>query len=393
MPAEPIPRGVAYEKVGRIDDAIVEFTKVLQIEPDHVNATYSRAACQNLRGEFENAIDDYMRALQLEQKQAPVNGIYTPTSSVRRQRSSKDLREDEREMDRDTEEIKTKATLVAEETSRIVETNGGLPPGDLNVSGEGAQDGLQVPEREERPVFSSSKATPATVKVKLSLDTDVIASSSSPGIEPVATSPTLHSKGGPPTADTNGTLTPTQKNREVGEETSAPIDENGLGTPDKWYSRGLKSRRTENYRAAIQEYTQAILLDPGHFRAYFDRAFSFDKLGHTEKAVEDYSSAIQINTTNANSYYNRGIAYDKMQVYDKAVDDFTSAIGLDPTNADFYHNRGFSCKKQGKYNLALEDYMEAIKRNPKYSRAYYNRAFVLERLGNFRGHQGLYHSA
>ena len=82
-----------------------------------------------------------------------------------------------------------------------------------------------------------------------------------------------------------------------------------------------------------------------------------------------------------------------MQVYDKAVDDFTSAIGLDPTNADFYHNRGFSCRKQGKYNLALEDYMEAIKRNPKHSRAYYNRAFVLERLGNFRGHQGLYHSA
>ena len=33
-----------------------DFTKVLQLEPEHVNAAYSRAACQNLKGEFEDAI-------------------------------------------------------------------------------------------------------------------------------------------------------------------------------------------------------------------------------------------------------------------------------------------------------------------------------------------------
>lgn len=40
-------RGCAYEKLGEIDKAIADFTVVLELDPNHVNAAFARGACQN----------------------------------------------------------------------------------------------------------------------------------------------------------------------------------------------------------------------------------------------------------------------------------------------------------------------------------------------------------
>lgn len=49
--------------MGNIDESIDDFTRVLEIDPDHVNAAYARGACENRRGNFEKAIEDYQMAL------------------------------------------------------------------------------------------------------------------------------------------------------------------------------------------------------------------------------------------------------------------------------------------------------------------------------------------
>lgn len=48
-------RGKEYERVGRIDDAIADFSAVLDIDSSHVKAMYARGACRNLKGDFEGA--------------------------------------------------------------------------------------------------------------------------------------------------------------------------------------------------------------------------------------------------------------------------------------------------------------------------------------------------
>ncbi len=40
-------RGCAYEKLGEIDKGITDFTTVLKLDPNHVNAAFARGACQN----------------------------------------------------------------------------------------------------------------------------------------------------------------------------------------------------------------------------------------------------------------------------------------------------------------------------------------------------------
>lgn len=49
-------RGTVYEKLGKLDEAIADFSKVLSLEPDHVKASYARGTCRNLKGDFAPAI-------------------------------------------------------------------------------------------------------------------------------------------------------------------------------------------------------------------------------------------------------------------------------------------------------------------------------------------------
>lgn len=60
------------------------------------------------------------------------------------------------------------------------------------------------------------------------------------------------------------------------------------------------------FEAAIEDYTQAIGLNPRHCRAYYNRAFSHDRLGQYEEAVADYSRALRIEPANATALHNRG---------------------------------------------------------------------------------------
>ena len=69
------------------------------------------------------------------------------------------------------------------------------------------------------------------------------------------------------------------------------------------------------------------------------------QVGEYEKAVEDYSQALQVDPNNSYAYYNRGITQDRSGDYEGAIEDFSQAIRLDPANADFFHNRGFSLRK------------------------------------------------
>ena len=55
-----------------MNDAIADFTRVLDVDPNHVNAAYARAACYNSKGQFSKAIEDYNIALMKDQEKAEV---------------------------------------------------------------------------------------------------------------------------------------------------------------------------------------------------------------------------------------------------------------------------------------------------------------------------------
>ena len=61
-------RGISHERLGAYDQAIVDFTEVIALDPDNANAYFNRGCCYDSVGELDLAISDYSVALELDMK-------------------------------------------------------------------------------------------------------------------------------------------------------------------------------------------------------------------------------------------------------------------------------------------------------------------------------------
>jgi len=50
----------------------------------------------------------------------------------------------------------------------------------------------------------------------------------------------------------------------------------------------------KDYQSAIEDYSKAIEINPSHFKAFYNRAFCYDKLNKLELTEQDYVSAVTI---------------------------------------------------------------------------------------------------
>jgi tetratricopeptide (TPR) repeat protein len=125
---------------------------------------------------------------------------------------------------------------------------------------------------------------------------------------------------------------------------------------NEYYNRGLFSFNNGDYADAIEDFTNAIHLNPDYVLAYNKRAWAYDKTGEADKAIADWEAVLRIDPThnattmayfsrvierdtdNINAYYKRGCAYSNMSKYDRAIADFKAALKLDPGNADIKTN-------------------------------------------------------
>jgi len=207
-----------------------------------------------------------------------------------------------------------------------------------------------------------------------------------------------------------------------------------------------------DYDRAIMNYNQAIKLNPNKVEAYINRGSAYYKKKEYDIAITDYNQVIKMNSYNVMAYKERGDAYyakgvfDKAN-YDKAIEDYSQAVKLNPDdeiarqklgeakaakstkqsynnsntyyyqgnankkgdngnsndakvyynqdnankkdyndkskNADSYYNQGNDYYKKGLYDKAIADYSQAIKLDPNFVKAYYNRGVAYEKKNNY----------
>lgn len=84
------------------------------------------------------------------------------------------------------------------------------------------------------------------------------------------------------------------------------------------------------YRAAVRDCTQAIQLNPEKDAAYSNRGVAKAALGNAEDAIEDFDAAIRLNPEEAEYFHERGLAKEALGQTEEAKADFHKAKELDP---------------------------------------------------------------
>ena len=135
-------------------------------------------------------------------------------------------------------------------------------------------------------------------------------------------------------------------------------------------NRGTTFTNLEKYEDAIQDYNKTIDLNPNDNYAYFNRGAAFTYLNEYEKAINDFNKAIDLNPNNASYYNYRGSLYINQGNYDKAIEDFNRAIELNPIFAFAYSNLGNLYNNLNNYDKAIEILNKAIELDSNFSDAY-----------------------
>ena len=138
------------------------------------------------------------------------------------------------------------------------------------------------------------------------------------------------------------------------------------------------------FRRAMDDFTQAIRIDPNSAVAYSWRGEVYLNLGggNLDLAIADLNQAIRLDPDYAPAYHNRGNAYFHRESYDLAIADYDKAIRLDPNYAITHISRGAVYLERENYDLAIADYTQAIRLDPNDVHAYNNRGLVHFERGN-----------
>ena len=85
-------------------------------------------------------------------------------------------------------------------------------------------------------------------------------------------------------------------------------------------------------KRAIQDYDDAIRLDPLDAITYYNRGFSYINLGQYAQAIQDLDEAIRLDPLDAETYYLRGLVYGILGKSTEAERDIAKAkeLGYDP---------------------------------------------------------------
>jgi tetratricopeptide (TPR) repeat protein len=116
--------------------------------------------------------------------------------------------------------------------------------------------------------------------------------------------------------------------------------------------------------------------------AHNNRGVAYRLKGEHDLALNDYDEAIRLNPNSANYYNNRGIIFRLKHDYDRAITEYGEAIWLKHDYVAAYYNRALAYSDKGEYDKALTDFGVALQFNPKNALALYTRGITFLKKGD-----------
>jgi len=327
--SSPVPmaynnRGLAYKERGEFENAVLDLNRLLELFPDSFRAYNSRGSIFAAKGEHAKAIIDFNRAIDLNPKDGDA---YNNLGLVLLEK---------KELDSAIYNFK-----------RAIELNSNATNAYVNL-------GIALKSKED-----PDKALDY-FKQALSLNPSDINAYNNRGL-------LLKDKG-----ELNLALSDFSRAISLGKD-----------QPAGYINRGATYRDMGELDKALNDLNTAIELNSANHAAYNNRGLIWKSGGEFEKAIKDYGQAIALKPDNADAYTNRGVAYENIGRLDAAIKDYDRAIAINPGLFSTFNNRGLALRKKGLIALAVEDFDKAVSLNPSLYITRLNRAMTLKDLGRF----------
>jgi tetratricopeptide (TPR) repeat protein/membrane associated rhomboid family serine protease len=391
-----ISRAYAMAEQGDLEGAIADYDRVIQLDPKLAEAYISRADAKYRNGDLDGAMADYDQAIQINGKLAEA---YCKRANTKNRQGDPDgaMADCDQAI-----QLNPQLALAYGVRAAVQLSKGNLDRAIADYS-QAIQFDPQLAE------FYSSRGTAKAVKGDLDgaiadcdralqLNPKLTVAHSMLGFAKArkdardgaiavsgSTTPpgaTVQLSGSPPAPLAFLTPSPViiaTLSKPIPIPTATP----GIGFNEAQYydDRGFRHYQEKKYEEAMNDYNEAIRLDPYYARAYNRRGLIYYHQKNYEKAINDYNEAIRLDSNYAHAYNNRGLTYYQQKNYEKAINDYNEAIRLDPKYVRAYNNRGLVYYQQKNYEKAVNDYDEAIRLDPNFTNAYRNRGNAFKDQG------------
>jgi tetratricopeptide (TPR) repeat protein len=148
------------------------------------------------------------------------------------------------------------------------------------------------------------------------------------------------------------------------------------------FLRGRQFAERRLYRAAIDAFNDAILLDPGNDSAFLLRAESYQQLTDLSSAEADFNESLRLQPNNSRAYLGRANVRAAQGKLPEALADVAEAVTRDPQNTQGYLTRARLRDLSNDLNSAIADYSKAFALAPS-TEALLGRATAYLRSGQF----------
>ncbi len=113
------------------------------------------------------------------------------------------------------------------------------------------------------------------------------------------------------------------------------------------------------------------------------RAWFYAGLKQHNLALNDFAEAIRLDPKNPYLYESRGTFYKKTGLYELALSDFEKGLQINPGNVVLHRYKAEVQKEKGLYRLAIDEYEKALAIYPEFTAMYIDIISSLTRTGQF----------
>ena len=165
-----------------------------------------------------------------------------------------------------------------------------------------------------------------------------------------------------------------QTNQNAGPSSSATDaarQESSGGDARALFERGMDAYKNDRDQEAVEDFRQAVQLDPDFAEGYYRLGVVLHITGQTDEAQKSFEEAVKAyekltkqDPKNSDAYYFMALCYERLDKYEEAVRALKEAVRTSPKDDDKYYELALAHFKLAQYDESVAALNKALEINP-----------------------------